>query len=195
MYSSYALGYDNESDTDIVEKLFDASRVFENGKFVEPSNVFTRTDKNTQHYIGMMSEFSSISRDSRAGQASFAVSQLTGKDVENIYIFPESFCVSADSSTSERQTAFLLLYYLVANEVGQSDITKSNSNTYYLPMLTKAKEKIGYVDKYAIIYDSDKSDIGLTFDDYNSLIDDADEISTITKKKSTEFKDVKSVLE
>lgn len=194
LYSAYALGYDN-NNSDIVEKLFNAARVFDDGQYVEPSTIFTRTDKNSQHYIGMMSEFSSISRESRAGQASFAVTQLTGKDVENFYVFPETFCVSADSSTSERQTAFLLLYYLVAEEVGQSDITRSNSNTYYLPMLSKAKENIGYADKYAIVYDSDKSDIEFALDDYNSLVDDADDVSDISKKKTSKFKDVKSVLD
>lgn len=195
LYASYAYGYVPGGDTKVVKKLFDTDRIFNKNEFVSPDSVFVSQKDNSMYYIGMMSEFSTISKNSRAGQASFDVTPLiSDTDIYDFYVFPEVFSVSKRSSSSKKQTATLLLYFLISEADGQKDITKRDNNTYYLPMLNKAVDDIGYISKYNKIYDSKMDPIELNTSDYISVMDSAKEIADITKKKNAQFKEIESVL-
>lgn len=193
LYASYSYGYDGGEDMTVVNKLFDASCIYnKEGKYVSPATIFVKTTKNSQYYIGFMSEYSEISKNSRAGQSSFAVTGLTGENVGDYYIFPEVWSISKQSSNSKRQTAAMLLYYMAC--YGQSDVTKSNKNTCYLPMYSEAVDGIGYSDKYSVVYDSSRSNVEVSLYNYDSIKAQAEEISKVIQRKDCSFKDVEKIL-
>lgn len=192
LYSSYAYGYSNSSDDKAVNTLYDSSKIIEKGKYKNPQNVFT-SGSNSMYYIGFMSEYSEISKNIRVGASSFDVSTLTGADTKDMYIFPEIWSISNESSYVNKKTAELFLYFLICTEDGQNDTVRVDNNTYYLPVLKESIKNIGY-DDYDIIYNSSNSKVVMSYNDVYSSKNKAKSISNSAKNTKENFNDAKKCL-
>lgn len=195
LYASYSYGYQDSGVDTIPIQLYNAATVFDGKEYVDPASVFTSSKDNAMYYIGFMSEYSSISQNSRAGQSSFSVSTLTGSNVSETVIFPEVWSISSKSSSVNRQCASLFLYFLIAMDDGQGDITRANRNTYYLPMLTSAVENIGYYEEYKVIYNPDNNFYALPANDVEKITNKVQKISENAKKYDSKLSDVRKILE
>ncbi len=194
LYAAYSYGYEDGKDNKVVERLYNDSVIFNGKKYIEPVSVFTSSKNNAKYYIGYMSEYSSISQNSRAGQSSFSVCPLTGEKVNDIIVFPELWSISSAASNVNKQTSTLFLYFLINLEDGQSDITKSNKNTYYLPMHSDSVKNIGYYDEYSVIYNSPNKAVTVSSDKSKLTTDKARKISKSSQKKGSSFSDVEKIL-
>lgn len=194
LYAAYAYGYADGSENASLELLYNQSKVFdEKNNYVTPVDVFTSESNNTQYYIGMMSEYSIINKNSRAGQGSFDVSCLTG-DAINYYVYPEVWGVNKKASTNNKQASQFLLYFLLCTVDGQSDITKANNNTYYLPMNNSAIENIGYKDDYDVVYSSEKAGSTAAQAELEKVMSKRDKLSALAKNKETAVNDMYNAL-
>lgn len=194
IYAAYSYGYEDGEDSKIVEQLYNDSVIFNGKQYIEPSSVFTSSKDNAEYYIGLISEYSAISQNSRAGQSSFSVCPLTGENINDVIIFPELWSISSASSNVNKQTSALFLYFLISLEDGQSDITKSNKNTYYLPMYCDSVNNIGYYDEYSVIYNSPNKTVTIAADKVTSTENKAAEISENVRKKDSTFSDIEKIL-
>lgn len=194
LYAAYSYGYQDGGDHKIVEQLYQDSVIFNGKNYIEPSSVFTSSKNNAKYYIGFISEYSTISQNSRAGQSSFSVCPLTGANVKDTILFPELWSISAASPNVNKQTAALFLYFLINMEDGQSDITKSNKNTYYLPMYSNAVKSIGYYDEYSVIYNSPNNASAIAADKITSTDAKAAALSANARKRGSRFSDIEKIL-
>jgi hypothetical protein len=146
------------------------------------------------YYIGFMSEYSSITGDIRLGGSSFDLSNLTGTDVSETYIYPEIWSISDSSSTVNKKTSELLLYFMLCTTDGQNDIVRVSNNTYYLPMLDDSISSLAYED-YELVYSSLNKKSTVQYDKIYSSIDKTNKITKSVKDKSQTFDDVKKILD
>lgn len=193
LYSSYAYGYTDKSSNDkIVNTLYNASKVEEKGKYKNPQAVFT-SGSNAMYYMGFMSEYSEISKNIRLGTSSFKVESLTGANTKDVYVLPEIWGISDESSYVNKKTAELFLYFLICTEDGQNDTVKVDNNTYYLPVLKEAVDSIGY-DDYRTICNSSNSKTVVEYDKIFSTKSKSKLLSDSAKNVKENFDDAKKYL-
>ena len=187
--ASYAYGYDGGTQTDTVEKLYNASRTYEKKKFRSPQKVFIKSG-DAMYYIGYISEFSDI-KAAVDSFKDFDCDVLTGETTEDMFVFPEMWSVNADSSSLNQKAAKFYLYYLFRQD-GQENTFKVDNKTYYLPMNELSiKYNVPNNDKRLKLYKSDNDGATALYSDALKADEKADIIVKSAKNSKGKFSDIK----